>query len=153
MRLLRARDSADFRKVVSCSATQGLWLKYRKVESQAIGEDRSRLLGRGTVGEVSRTGRCGRRASDRTKDRVHRFRVRFGPERRASRLPCLSLGFGDERRSASGSGDVSLAIFIASVSGSESLVSFTNHLFHFSRPPGFRMAFDAAERNGNFGRI
>ena len=46
-----------------------------------------------------------------------------------------------------------LAIFIASVSGSESLASFTNCTFHLSRPPGFRMAFDAAERNERFGRI
>ena len=51
------------------------------------------------------------------------------------------------------SGDVSLAIFITSVSGSKSLASFTNCTFHLSRPPGFRMAFDAAERNGRFGRI
>ena len=59
----------------------------------------------------------------------------------------------DDRRSMSGSGDVSLAIFITSVSSSESLTSFTNRFFHFSGPPGFRMAFDAAERNGRFGRI
>ena len=32
------------------------------------------------------------------------------------------------------------------MSGSESLASFTNRLFHLSRPPGFRRAFDAAER-------
>ena len=94
-----------------------------------------------------------RRASDRTRERVHRFRVRLGRERRASRLPCLSLRLGDDRRSTSGSRDVSLAIFITSVSGSESLASFTNGFFHFSGPPGFRMAFDATERNGRFGRI
>ena len=56
-------------------------------------------------------------------------------------------------RSTSICGDLSLAISIASVSGSESLASFTNRLFHLSRPPGFRMAFDAAKRNGRFGRI
>ena len=44
-------------------------------------------------------------------------------------------------------------IFITSVSGSESLAFFTNCFFDFSGPPGFRMAFDAAERNGKFGRI
>ena len=48
------------------------------------------------------------------KERVHRFRVRFGQERRASRLSCLILGFGDDRRSTSGSGDASLTIFFAS---------------------------------------
>ena len=48
---------------------------------------------------------------------------------------------------------VSLAIFIFSVSGSKSLVSFTNRTFHLSKPPGFMRAFDASERNGGFGRI
>ena len=76
-----------------------------------------------------------------------RFRVRFRRERRTSRLPWP----GDNRRSTSGSGDVSLAIFLTSVSGSESLTSCTN-CFYFSGPPGFRVAFDAAERNGRFGR-
>ena len=33
----------------------GLWLENRKVESQVVGEERSRLLGR-TVGEVRRGG-------------------------------------------------------------------------------------------------
>ena len=49
--------------------------------------------------------------------------------------------------------DVSLAIFITFMNGSESVTLFTNRLFHFSGPPDFRMAFDAAERNGRFGRI
>ena len=42
---------------------------------------------------------------------------------------------------------------MTSVSGSKNLVSFTNRLFHLSRPPGFRRAFDADKRNGRFGRI
>ena len=46
---------------------------------------------------------------------------------------------------------MSLAIFIPSVSCIESLASFTNHYFHFSRP-GFGMALNAAERNGRFDR-
>ena len=37
-----------------------------------------------------------------------------------------------------------MSIFITSVSGSESLASFINRVFHLSRPPGFRRAFDAA---------
>ena len=48
---------------------------------------------------------------------------------------------------------VSLAIFITSVNGSKSLASFTNRFFHLSRPSGIRRAFDAAKRNGRFGRI
>ena len=39
------------------------------------------------------------------------------------------------------------------MSGSKSLASFTNRTFHLSCPPGFRRAFDAAERNGRYGCI
>ena len=46
-----------------------------------------------------------------------------------------------------------MAIFITSVSGSKSHAFSTNRTFHLSRPPGFMRAFDAAERNGGFGRI
>ena len=53
----------------------------------------------------------------------------------------------------SGSRDVSLTIFITSISGGESFTSFTNRFFHFSGPLGLRLAFDASERNGIFGRI
>ena len=123
------------------------------MRSQEGGVDRSRFPGRRAAGEVRRGGRRGRRASDRAKKRVYRFRVRFGQKKRASRLPCLSLGLGNDRRGTSGSGDVSLAIFITSVSGSKSLASFTNRFFHFSGPPDFMMSFDAAERNRRFGRI
>ena len=97
MRLLRARGLAELQKVASGSATEGNWLRDRKVGSQVIGEDRSGFPGRGTIGEVRRGGRCGRRASNRPKERVYRFMVRFGGERRASRPPWLSLGLGDDR--------------------------------------------------------
>ena len=52
MRLFRARSSAELGKVASGSATQGLWLRDRKVGSQVIGEDRSRFPGRGAVGKL-----------------------------------------------------------------------------------------------------
>ena len=39
------------------------------------------------------------------------------------------------------------------MSSSKSLTCFTNRFYHFSRPPGLRLACDAAERNGNFGGI
>ena len=55
VRLLRARGSAELKKVASGPATLGQ--RDRKVGSQVIGEDRSRLPGRGTVGEVRREGR------------------------------------------------------------------------------------------------
>ena len=77
MRLLRVRGSAELGEVVSGSATQGLWLRNGKVGSQVSGIDQSRLPERGTVGEVKNGGRRGRRASDRAKKRVHKFRVRF----------------------------------------------------------------------------
>ena len=86
-------------------------------------------------------------ASNKVKKRVHRLMVGFGRERTASRLPYLSLGLGDDRRSMLGSGDASLAIYITFVRGSESLTSFTNSFIHFSGPTGFRMAFDGAGRN------
>ena len=70
--------------------------------------------------------------------RVHRFRVKSGQERAASRLPCLSLDCGDDRQSTSGSRDVDLTIFIISVSCSKSLRSFTNSTLHFSRPQVLR---------------
>ena len=57
MRLLRVRGSAELEKVTSGFATQGLWLRDRKVRSQLIGEDQSRFPGRGTVGEARKGGR------------------------------------------------------------------------------------------------
>ena len=72
------------------------------------------------------------------KKRVYRFRVRFRREKEGSGLPCFSLGLGDDRQRTSGSGNVSLAVFITSVSGRESLTFLTNCYFHLSRSPGFR---------------
>ena len=67
--LLRARCSAELGKVASGSVTQDIWLADRKVRSREIGEDRSRLPRKGTAGEARREGK---RASDKTKKRVHR---------------------------------------------------------------------------------
>ena len=138
MRLFKARGSAELREVASGSATQGLWLRNGKVRSQVSGKDRSRLPGRGTVGEVRRGGRQERTASDTTKGRVHRFGVIFGRERRASRLLCLRLSLGDDRRSSSGSRFKPM-IFITFVSCSEILTSFTKiwpHLAEGNRKSG-----------------
>ena len=77
VRLHRARGSAELSEVASGSATQGLWLRNRKVRSQVSGIDRNRFPGRKTVGKVRRGGRRGRKASDRMEKRVYRFRVRF----------------------------------------------------------------------------
>ena len=71
MRLHKARGSAELRKVASGSATQGLWLRNGKVGSLVSGVDRSRFPERRSVGEIRRGGR---RASDRAKERVHRFK-------------------------------------------------------------------------------
>ena len=158
MRLLRASGSAELGKVASDSAMQGLWLSDRKVESQLIGEGRSRLPRRGTLGKL------GEKEKEPATERKREY-TDFGREkeqvadrqgqgcRSSWRAFVLSLGLDDDRRSTSGSGEINLAIFITSVSGSESLTSFTNLFFHFRRPPGFRMAFDPDERNGRFGRI
>ena len=51
MGLLGARVSAELGQVTSGSATQGLWLGSKKVRSQVISENQSRLLGRRTIGE------------------------------------------------------------------------------------------------------
>ena len=139
------------REVASGSATQGLWLRNGKVRSQVSSVDQSRFPGRRTVWKIRRGRRRGRRTSNRAKKSIYSFRVWFGWKRRASHLPYLSLG--NDWRGASRSGDASLAIFITSVSSSKSLASFTNPTFHLSRPPGFKMAFDAAKRNRRFGRI
>ena len=73
-----ARGLAELREVASGSATQGLWLRYRKVGYQVSGIDQSRLPGRRTIREIRRGGRLERGASDGPKKRVYRFMVRFG---------------------------------------------------------------------------
>ena len=53
MKYLKARDSAELEKVAPGPATQDLWLGNRKVGSQVVGENRSRLAGRGVVGKLA----------------------------------------------------------------------------------------------------
>ena len=74
-------------------------------------------------------------------------------QKRLAEEPSLSFGFGDDRRGMLKSKNVSLTIFIISMSSSKCLTSFTNRFFHFSRPPSLRLTFDAAEKIGKFGRI
>ena len=52
-----AQGSAELGEVVSGSVTRDHWLGDRKEESQVIGKNRSRLPGRGKVGEVRRGGK------------------------------------------------------------------------------------------------
>ena len=52
MRLLRARGSAELRKVASGSAMQGLWLRYRKVGSQVIGKTKASYLEEAQLGKL-----------------------------------------------------------------------------------------------------
>ena len=61
-----------------------------------------------------------KKASDRAKERNYTD-LRLDLDERKEQLPCFSLDFGDDRRSTSRSGNVNLAIFITSMSGSESL--------------------------------
>ena len=97
MRLHRARSSAEFSEVASGSATQDLWLRNGKVRPQVSGIDRSRFPWRRTVRKVRRGGR---RASNRAKKRVHRFRVSLGE--REVQVVChasdLALAMTDEAR-------------------------------------------------------
>ena len=69
------RDSTELREVASGSVTPCLWLRNGKVRSQVIGIDQNQFPGRGTVGEIRREGRRGRRASDAAKKRVYSFWV------------------------------------------------------------------------------
>ena len=75
MRLLRACDSAELRKVASGSAMQGLWLRNGKVRSQVSSLDQSQFPGRRIVREIRGGGGRGRRARDIAKKRVYSFWV------------------------------------------------------------------------------
>ena len=66
------------------------------MESQIVGVDCCVLPVRKTVGKIRR----GRKASDTTAERIHRFRVIFRRERRACRPRYLSFGFGDGGKGA-----------------------------------------------------
>ena len=100
-----------FGKVATGLATQGLLVEKQKSE---ISGKRRKL-------KPIPCERNNRRRKKNQQQRVNKFRVIFGQKRRASCLPCLSLGLGDDRRNTLRSGDVSLVIFITSVSCSESL--------------------------------
>ena len=78
--------------MASGSATQGLWMRNGKVGSQVSGIDRSRFSGRRTVEEIKRGGR--KPAIERRREYTV-FGLDLG-ERKASRLPYLSLGLGDD---------------------------------------------------------
>ena len=144
-KLLRARGSAELDKEASGSAKQGLWLGNRKVRSRVVGKDRSPLSGRGTVRKVRRRGRSNRRASDRTKEKIDRF------SREMNMSPAMpQLGLSNDKRGMSGDRDVSLTVFITSMSDSKSLTYFAYRFFYFRRLPSLRLAFDTAKRNGRF---
>ena len=68
-------------------------------------------------------------------------------------MPCLNLGFDNDKRVIPRGLDVSLTFFITSVSGNKSFASFFYCFFHFTRPPGLRLTMDTAKRNERFGRI
>ena len=80
---------------------QGFWLGERKVGSQIIGDNQSRFPGRLSVGEIRRGGRRGRGASNRAKERVYRFWVKFGRDREEQfvcHASVLALAMTDEAR-------------------------------------------------------
>ena len=101
--------------------------KSAKTEADFRGEEQLRNLGEEEDEEE-------KPATEQTREYTD-LGVGFRLEKRESCLPYLSLG-GDDKRGMSGSEDVSLTIFIASESGSESLTFLTNRFFYFSGPLG-----------------
>ena len=71
----------------------GVWLGDKKVGSQIIGEDR--FPKRRAVGEVRRGGR---RANNRAKKRVYRFRVNLGETEEQVACHASALAMTDEAR-------------------------------------------------------
>ena len=149
MSLLGAGGSAELGKVASGLATQGLWLGDRKWNVSQSAKTEADFLKEEQLGKLEKE-KDEEEDHAKRKDRIRRFRLDLG-ERRASRLPCFSLGFDDDRRGVSGSRDVGLTIFITFMSGSKSFSSFTNYFFDCNRLPDLSLAFDAAERNGKIG--
>ena len=98
MRPLRERSSAELGKVASGSATQGLWLGDRKVGSQVIGEDRSRLFVRGTVGEIRRGARWEEKPTTEQKREYTDLGINLGEkeEQVACHASALTLVITDE---------------------------------------------------------
>ena len=147
MKLLRVHGLAKLGKVTSGSATQGLWLGDRKVRSQVVGEDQSRLPERGQLGEekdeTEEPGTEGRREYTDLGLYLRESEMSMSPA-----MPQLWSW-----RGMLGSRDGSLTILIIYMSSSKSLTFFTDRFFLFSRPPGLRLTSDAAEKNGKFGRI
>ena len=129
----------------------GLWLGDRKVGSQVVGKNQSQFTGRRTVEKLVDEEK--EPANQRTSEHTDLGSDLGERERQACGLPCFNLGFGKDKRDISQNRDVSQMIFITSMSGSISLTCFTYCIFHFRRLPGLKMAFDAAKRNGKFGRI
>ena len=110
MRLLKAVGLTELGQVASGSVMQGLWLGDRKIGSQVSGIDRSRIPGEEQLEKLGKEeDQEEEPATERRREHTD-LRLDLG-ERGASRLPCLSLALGNDRRGTSGSGDVSLAIF------------------------------------------
>ena len=137
MRLFRARGLGELGQVASGSATQDLLLGNKTVGSQVVGKDWLGKLGKEEDEEKELATERRKEYTDLGSD--------LG-ERQACRLPCFSLGFGDDRRGMSGNRDLSLTIFFTSMSGSKSFTTPPYSSFHFRRPPVLRLAFDAAKR-------
>ena len=95
---VRPRGSVELRKVVSAFATQGFWLKNRKVgsmesaitEADSLGEKQLKKLGEVEDEEEDPATERRREYTDLGLDVGER-------KRRANPLPCLSLGFGNDR--------------------------------------------------------
>ena len=118
------------------------------MESQVVGEDRSRLSGRGTVGEVNGGEDDDKEPATERREEYTNLGLDLGEreEQVACHASALALTMTDEAYRE-------VENFITFISGGKNLTSFTKLFFHFRRPPELRFVFDAAERNGKFGGI
>ena len=104
--------------------------------SELIREDRSRLPGKKQLGKLGEEENEEKEPATERRREYTDLGLDIGE--RDEHVACH--GFGDDRRSMSGGRDVSLTIFITSMSGSKTLTSFIYRIFHFKRPPGLRLA-------------
>ena len=94
MRLLRACGLVELGQIAFCYARSLAGEQKNRISSSR--RRPKQTLWERNSWEVSGEGR---RINDRTKERIHKLRVRYRreKERRERHLPCLSLGFGDDK--------------------------------------------------------
>ena len=140
------------RKVTSGFVTQSLWLVNGKVGSQAIGKDRSRLPEEEELKKLrEETDEEEKTATEQRKKYTDLgLELRDRDEQVACHTSVLDLAMRDEACQEAEMLTSDLHHFHEL---KPKPFSFLYRFFHFSRPPDLRLTFDAAKRNGKFGRI